>query len=297
MNESAESAIATDIGGVARSDVKTVIKPRSGWQAFNLFEIWRFRQLLWMFALRDISVRYKQTALGVLWAIIQPFVTMVVLSIFFGNFLGVADKVKEVAGASMPYPVFLFAGMLPWNFFSQSVGAGSSSLVSNAAIIRKVYVPRQILPISVLGRPLLDFLVGFAILFVLMLWYGVPIRVTVLAVPVLIMAVAMAALGVGFLLSGLTVRYRDFQFMVGFMIQLWFYVTPVIYPINVLPKHYHWLLQLNPMAGLIESLRACILGSPWDGIGLVISLVVSVCMLILGLAYFNRVERLFADVA
>jgi lipopolysaccharide transport system permease protein len=271
---------------------KLRIEPRKGWRLKELAEVWQYRDLLWYLALRDVRVRYKQTALGASWAILQPLITMVVLNLFFGQVLGVAKRVGDV-----PYPVFLYAGLLPWQFFATAVNLSSSSLVSNAGLLRKVYFPRLVAPLAALGVPLVDYLAAAGVLGALMLFFGVSFQWQLLLLPLALASTVVAALGVGLLLSALTVSYRDFRHVVPFLVQTWFFVTPVIYP-SRLAEHplLQSLLQLNPMGGTIEAARAAVLGTPIDYVGWLISLEVATVMLIAGLAYFNRVERRFADI-
>lgn len=268
----------------------TVIEPRRGWQAVGLGKLWAHRDLLYFLAARDIQVRYKQTALGAFWAVLQPFVMMVVLSVFFGRVFDMSQK------TSVPYPVFVYAGLLPWMFFAAAVTASTNSLVTNANMLRKVYFPRIAVPVAAVGAPLLDYAVSFSVLLGLMGWYGVVPTGQLLVLPVCVLITVVAALGVGVLLSGLTVSYRDFRYVVPFMIQVWFFVTPVIWPVSVVPERYHWLLRLNPMGGTIEAFRASVLGEVIDYGALGVSASVAVVSLVVGLVYFARVERRFADV-
>lgn len=271
----------------------TVLRPRKGWQAIDFMTIWRYRELLAFLALRDIKVRYKQTALGALWAVIQPFVLMVVLSIFFGR---VIDIDMEDKTSGIPYPIFLYAGLLPWIFFAATVTASTSSLVSNAHMLRKVFFPRLIVPLSSVGAPLVDYLVAFGVLLGLMVWYGVMPTVQLFLLPLFMLVTIIAALGVGIGLSGLTVSFRDFRYVVPFMIQVWFFVTPVIWPVTIVDQRYHWLLRLNPMGGTIEAFRAAVLGTPIDVLALGISAAMAILSLVVGLGYFGCAEKRFADV-
>lgn len=268
----------------------TTIQPRHGWQRLDLPDLWRYRDLLWFLMLRDVQVRYKQTVLGAAWAIIQPVAMMAVASIFFGRLLGVAAKV------SVPYPIFFFSGMLAWTFFSGAVGAASMSLVNNAAMLRKIYFPRLIVPFASIGVPAIDLLVSALVLVAMMVWYDVPVTWQLVLLPALSITMLAAALGVGLLLAALNVAYRDFRYVVPFMLQIWFFVTPVIFPVTIVPPQWQWLLQLNPMGGTIEAFRACILGTEIDYGAWAISTLASLVLLALGILYFNRTERRFADV-
>lgn len=293
------SMVSTDsapVSGVEPEMPLVTIRPRSGWQLVHLGEVWAFRDLLWMLTVRDVKVRYRQAVLGAAWAVIQPVVSMVVLTIFFGMFMGISAKVTAELGADVPYPVFLFAGLLPWTLLSASVSGASMSLVSNSQMVSKIYMPRLLLPISSVGAPLLDYAISFVVLLIMMVCYGVGIGFALLLVPLFMVSVLLASMGVGIFLAGVTVAYRDFRYVVPFMIQIWFYLTPVIYPVKFLPEKYRWLLQLNPASGPIEAMRAAVLGQPIVYTDWLISTLVAVVMTVFGLAYFARVERRFADV-
>ena len=267
----------------------TLIRPRRGWRSLDFKELWAYRELLWVLTLRDIKVRYKQTVLGVAWAVIQPVMTMIVFSIFFG-------RLARMPSDGFPYPVFVYAALLPWTFFANAVGGSANSLVGSANLISKVYFPRLIIPLSSVGAGLVDFAISAVILLVMMLVYGVGWSVNLLLAPALVLAVIFTALGVGTLLSALTVAYRDFRYVVPFLIQLWMFVTPVVYPASLVPEHWQWLFYLNPMAGLIEGFRAAFLGRPFDIVGLSISFTVAVAFFLAGILYFEKVERRFADI-
>ncbi|MFI5397419.1 MAG: ABC transporter permease [Candidatus Binatia bacterium] len=293
---SATLAAADTLAPIDRTPTM-VVRPRTGWQTTDLRELWRFRDLLWFLALRDIQIRYKQTALGVLWAVLQPVVSVVVLTIIFGHFLGVAGTVPPVNGKDVPYPVFLFAGQLPWTLFAAAVTASSNSLIGNADILRKVYFPRILMPLAALGAPLLDYVLAFAVFLGVMLWFNVVPGWALLLTPLLLAFTLINVLGVGILLAALNVSYRDFKYVVPFMLQLWFFVTPVIYPVKILPDAWSWLLYLNPMVGPIEAFRAVVLGSELILTRILISTAIGALGLLIGAAYFGRVERRFADIA
>lgn len=269
----------------------TVLRPRRGWQLLDVAALWRYRDLLLLLAQRDVLVRYKQTALGAAWAIIQPLVAMCVLHLFFGKALGVANRVGDV-----PYPIFLYAGLLPWTFFAATVTASSTSLVKHAGILTKVYFPRLLVPLAAAGGPLVDYAVASVVLLGMMLFYSVGFAPALLLMPLLIASVVIAALGVGVLLAAVTVWYRDVQHAVPFLVQTALFVTPVIYPVTLVPETWQWLLYLNPMCGPIEAMRAAILGTPLDVAGWAASTGVGVVLLGVGTACFQRVERAFADV-
>lgn len=268
-----------------------MIRPHHGLAALDPVELWRRRELAWVLALRDLRVRYKQTFLGVAWAVIQPLATMVVLHIFFGKVMGMADKVGGV-----PYPVFLYAGLLPWTLFANAVTASSNSLVGNAHILSKVYFPRLLLPLSATLVPAIDYAIAFVVLAGLMIWFQVPVTLGLVLVPLLVLSTVIAVLGVGILLASLTVCYRDFRYVVPFMLQLWLFMTPVIYDLSFVPDRYQWLMQLNPMAGTIDAFRAVVLDQPVNYAAWLVSTTVATATLLVGLAIFAKLERRFADV-
>lgn len=267
----------------------TVIEKRSTWLP-DLAELWRYRELLFILAWRDIKVRYKQTALGVAWAVLQPLATMAVFSIFFG-------RVAEMPSGGVPYPLFVFAGLLPWFFFQSAVTSSSGSVVGNQALVTKVYFPRLIIPLSSAGSAVIDFAVSFALLLAMMPIYGTAPGWGVLLAPLLVVLLGLAALGVGLLLAALTVAYRDFRYVVPFAIQLWMFATPAIYmdPQLIGPTGNAWL-SLNPAHGLIAAFRACVLGGDINWLSLGTAVAVTAAFLAGGAAYFRRVERGFADV-
>lgn len=257
------------------------------WSAARIGEFWRYRDLLWLLAGRDVRVRYKQTALGALWAIIQPVVTMVVFTLFFGQWLGVPR---------MSDPVFVYAGLLPWMFFSSTVTASAASVVANADIMRKVYFPRLILPIAAAGAPLVDFAVAMVVLLGLMLWKGVGLGAEFVLLPLLAASTLLTALGIGTLLAAVTVSFRDFRHIVPFLLQVWFFATPVLYPASVIPADHSWILTLNPMAAQIEAFRCAILGHPVDYAGWSIACLAAGALAAIGWLQFSRTEERFADI-
>ena len=269
----------------------TLIRPRRGWRALDLPGAWRYRGLGLALAARDLKVRYKQTALGAAWALIQPLATMLVLHVFFGRALGMADRVGDV-----PYPVFLYAGLLPWTLFTAAVNASATSLVNNGHILSKVYFPRLLLPISATLPPLVDYALASLVLAGLMTWFHVEPSIELLLLPALVASTLLAVLGVGILLAAVTVSYRDIRHALPFLLQIWFFVTPVIYPTTLLPPQYGWVLALNPMAGVIEAFRAAILGTPIDYAAWAISSAVAAAIVIVAVIWFANVERRFADI-
>ncbi len=268
---------------------ETVIEPTKGWRNLDLKELWAYRELLWVLTLRDIKVRYKQTVLGVVWALIQPVMLMVVFSIFFG-------KLAKIPSDGYPYPIFVYAALLPWVFFANAISSSASSVVGSANLISKVYFPRLIIPLASIGAGLIDFAIATLVLLLLMIFYGVGWSVNLLAAPVLVVAVLFTALGIGTFLSALNVAYRDFRYVIPFLIQLWMFATPVVYPASLVPEKWQWILYLNPMAGLIEGFRSAFLGRPFDFEALGISFTVAVIVFLVGVAYFEKVERRFADI-
>ncbi len=267
----------------------TVIEPPKGWHMLNWRELWAYRELLWVLTARDIKVRYKQTVLGAAWAIVRPVLTMLIFSVVFGT-------LAKMPSDGFPYPVFVYAALLPWTFFATAISTSGQSLVGSTNLVSKVYFPRLIIPLSSIGAGLIDLAISTGILLLMMLWYGVGWSVNLLAAPVLLMAVIFIALGVGTLLSALTVAYRDFTHLTPFIVQIWMYITPVIFPVSLVPERWQWLLYLNPMTGLIEGFRSAFLGKAFDMQGLGISFLMAVVIFVVGITYFEKVERRFADI-
>lgn len=269
----------------------TIIEPKPGWQFLNLHDLWRYRELLFFLTWRDIKVRYKQTVLGAAWAVLQPFATMVVFSLVFG-------RLANMPADGIPYPLFVFAGLLPWYFFSNAITSGGQSVVGNQNLVTKVYFPRLIIPLSAVGASLVDFVIGFGMLIALSFYYGVVPGWGLLLVPLISIGLLIAATGVGTLLAALTVAYRDFRYVVPFMVQLWMFATPSIYLSAEAFGSPRWLawLPFNPAYGLILNFRSAALGEPFDWYSLSISSGVSLAILLLGCLYFRRVERWFADI-
>ena len=266
-----------------------VIEPTHGFVAIDLRELWHYRDLLYFLTWREISIRYKQTVLGFTWAIIQPLLTMIVFTVFLG-------RLAKVPSDGVPYPVFSYLGLLPWTYFANAVTRSGTSLVSNANLLSKVYFPRLLIPLSGTLSALVDFAVAFVILIVLMLIYSVPITASLLLVIPLTILTSVAATGVGMWLSALNVQYRDVQHAVPFLIQLWMFATPVVYPASVVPEKWRLLFALNPMAGVIEAYRAAALGRPIDWRTLGVSCVVVLLITAIGAWQFRRMERRFADI-
>ena len=267
-----------------------LIDPPSGWPTLGLRELWEYRELLYFFTWRDIKVRYKQTALGAAWAIIQPFFMMLVFSLFFG-------RLAHVSSDGIPYPVFVYAGLLPWQLFSQSLVESSNSLVTNERLINKVYFPRVCLPISAVIAALVDFTIAFTILILMMAFYGVRPTAAIVALPAFILLAACTALAVGLWLSAFNARYRDVRYTINFFVQFWLFATPVAYSSSLVPLRWRALYGLNPMAGVVEGFRWSLLGgSEAPGPMLAVSVSMVVLLFIGGLYYFRRMEAEFADV-
>lgn len=268
-----------------------IIEPPKGWIAINWPELWRGRELLYFLSWRDVKVRYKQTIMGAAWAVLQPLMTMAVFTIFFGRLAGL----EKLTGGS-PYPIYVYAGLLPWTFFANTVTNSSNSLVGNSNLITKVYFPRLLLPLATAGVALVDLAVSFVVLLIMMAYYRTPLSWQLLLVPFLLCGTVLVATGVGMLLSALTVAYRDFRYVVPFLIQLWMFATPVIYPLNIVAPKFRWLLSINPMAGLIDGFRSAFLARPVSWVAIGVSSLVSIGVFLYGAIYFRRVERRFADI-
>jgi len=269
----------------------TLIESRSSWQALNLSEIWRYRELLFFFAWRDVKIKYKQTVLGVTWTVLQPVATMVVMTVLFGRLVGLEGQTGGI-----PYPVFVFAGLLPWNLFAECLGGASNSVVNSGHIITKIYFPRLLVPIAAVGANLVNFAISLTVLFGLMLYYRLMPGPEVLLLPILLGLLVMASLSVGILLSAVNVAYRDVRHMLPFVVQMGMFLTPVIYPVTIIPEQYRWLLALNPMAGIVSGFRYCLLGQPVDWGMLLVSVLTIVTAFMASVYIFRRIESRFADI-
>ena len=280
---------AVTFGEQAGTTPITVIEPRHGWRDFGIGELWAHRELLLFFVWRDLKVRYKQTFFGAAWAILQPVLLMAVFSISLGRIPGVGPS-------GVPYPLFIFAGLVPWTLFAQSLTGASNSLVGGEAIITKVYFPRLLLPFAAVGSFLLDFVIALGALIALMLWFGVLPTPAILWVPALTLLALVTALGIGTFLAALNVRYRDVKYVVPFLVQLWLFASPVVYTSDLIPERWKALYALNPMTGVVEGFRWAMIGGPRPDELIFVSAAASVVILIGALLYFRRVERTFADV-
>jgi lipopolysaccharide transport system permease protein len=253
-------------------------------------ELWRYRELLLILTWRDVSVRYKQTLIGVSWILLQPLLTIAVFSLFFGRLAGLEHRTGGI-----PYPIYVCAGLLPWTFFANSTATGGVSLISNINLVTKVYFPRLLVPFASVGAALVDLAVSLAVLLVLMLVYSVPPTWQLLAAPLAILGLLLVALGVASFMAAATAEYRDLRYVLPFLLQLWLFVTPVIYPTSLVPDSWRWCLFLNPLTGLIETFRAAFLGLPVGWATAAASLVTSAAAFLIGCFYFRWVERRLAD--
>jgi len=269
-----------------------LIKPQKKWFNLNLKELWLYRELAFIFAWRDIKVRYKQTALGVIWAILQPVLMVMIFSFFFG-------KLAKIPSDGIPYPIFAFAGIIFWNYFSVSLTGSSNAVNDNENIIKKVYFPRLILPIASAITPLIDLFISLTILILLMFYYGfVPTLISAVFVPLLLFISFLASSGLGLFLASINLKYRDVRYALPFFIQILMYLTPVIYPSSMVGQKYQWILALNPMTGIIEAARSIFFAvNPVDYHLLFISTVISIILFLVGVIRFKKTERFFADLA
>jgi homopolymeric O-antigen transport system permease protein len=266
-----------------------VIRPSRAWVPLNLGEIWSYRELLYFLTWRDVKVRYKQAALGVAWAVIQPLFTMLIFTLFFG-------RLAKIPSNGVPYPLFSYAALLPWTFFANALASSGNSLVGNRNLITKVYFPRLIVPAAAVAAGLVDFAISFVVFIGLFAYYRFPLTSNILMVVPLVALVSVLAIGVGMWMSAVNVRYRDVQYALPFLIQLWMFVSPVIYPSSLMPQRWRWLLALNPMTGIIEGFRSTLLGQPFVWNAIAYSVVFTLTILIYASFSFRRMERYFADI-
>ena len=269
----------------------TKISPSKGWQLINLSEVWEYKDLLYFLTIRGIKAKYAQSVLGVGWAIIQPLFQTLVFTVIFGN-------LAKMGSDGVPYVLFSFTAMVPWNYFSNILTNSSSSLVQNRDMLSKVYFPRLVLPISSVLSGLLDFLIAFLVLVGLLIYYQMVPNLNIIYFPLLLLILIMTSLGIGMILSAMAVQYRDVQYAMSFLVRILLYSVPVVYSINIIPDQYLYWYALNPMVGVIEGMRAALLSTrtmPWDLIG--IGSVVSLVLFIFGAFYFKRMEKTFADIA
>jgi lipopolysaccharide transport system permease protein len=265
------------------------IRPSPKWSALNLQDLWSYRELLYFLTWRDVKVRYKQTLLGAAWAIIQPLFAMLIFTLFFGRLAGVPSD-------GIPYPLFAFAGLLPWMFFSNAVTASGNSLVGSSNLITKVYFPRMIIPGAAVAAGLVDFGIAFVILVVLMAHYGVGVTAGIVMLPALVVLTMLLALGIGMWMSALNVKYRDVRHALPFLIQLWMFATPIVYPSSIVPARWRWALAINPLAGIIEGYRSSLFGRGLNWLMFAISTLLTLAVLVCSAYIFRRMEKSFADV-
>jgi lipopolysaccharide transport system permease protein len=270
-----------------------VIEPRGYWSSFNLRDLWRYRELFYFLTWRDVKVRYKQTVLGAAWAILQPVFNMVIFSLIFG-------KVAKLPSDEIPYPLFAFAGLLPWTFFSNAIGSAGNSLVGNSHLITKVYFPRMIIPAAAVLAGLVDFAFAFVVMGVLLVWYQVPLSWNLMMLPALVVLLSALAFSAGTLLSSLNVKYRDIRYVIPFLIQFWMFATPIIYPVSMMPQKFRWVFKLNPLTGIIEGYRVALLSgmnhSSFDWAAIGVSTLITLALLIYAAYHFRGTERIFADI-
>ncbi len=267
-----------------------IIRPSKGWVSLNMSDLWKYRELLYFLVWRDVKVRYKQTILGFAWAILQPFLTMVVFSIFFGRLAGVPSD-------GIPYPIFTYTALLPWQLFAYVLAESSNSLVANRQLLTKVYFPRLVIPFSTVFAGLVDFGISFIALIAMMLFFGIIPTANALALPFFVLLAIAAALGVGIWLSALNVQYRDVHYVIPFLTQFWLFMTPIAYPSGLVPEPWRTWYGLNPMAGVVEGFRWVLLGRTSSTASLlIVSIFVVFVVLVSGIAYFRRMEKTFADV-
>lgn len=282
MNTSARFAVA--------ELPRIIIQPSSGWRSLGLKDLRQYRELLYFLAWRDIKVRYKQTVLGGLWAIIQPFLTMVVFSLFFG-------KLAKIPSDGIPYPLFAYAALVPWTFFANGLSQSADSLVGSANLIKKVYFPRLVIPISCVLSGLVDFVLAFVVLLGMMLYYGLVPTLNVIWLPFLLILALVTSLGTGFWLSAMNVQFRDVRYTVPFLIQVWLFATPIAYPSSLLGEPWRTIYGLNPMVGVVEGFRWALLGAHTaPGPVILVSSLAALTLLVTGAFYFRRMETTFADV-
>jgi lipopolysaccharide transport system permease protein len=288
MSAAPKSAVSFSAGNEPPKPL-IAIEAGRGLAGLDLWDLWLHRDLFFFLIWRDVKVRYKQTVLGAAWAILQPFLTMVVFTLFFG-------RLAKVPSDGIPYPIFAYAGLLPWTFFSNAITASSNSLVGNASLITKVYFPRMVIPAAAVGAGLVDLAIAALILVAMMAYYGFGLGWSALMLIPLVVLTSLLALGVGMWMSGLNVKYRDVRYALPFCVQLWMYATPIIYPISFIPERWRWILVLNPLTGIIDGYRSALFGRPFPWSELMVSTILTLLFLVYAAYSFKRMERDFADV-
>jgi lipopolysaccharide transport system permease protein len=269
---------------------KIIIEKRRGILDDNWSELWEYRELLYTFVERELKIRYKQTAIGVSWVVLQPMITVVIFTVIFG-------QLAKIPSDGVWYPVFALTALLPWNFFSQAISRAGGALVGNANLVSKIYFPRILLPFSMVLAPLVDLALSLLLLFCLLIYAGIPLTLKVLTLPAFILVAMFAAMGTSLFLSAANVKYRDIGHAIPFIIQIWMFVSPIVYPVTLVPERWRWLYGLNPMAGVVEGFRWALLGQTApDPILIIESCLIFSVVFVLGLLYFKKMERQFADV-
>jgi lipopolysaccharide transport system permease protein len=269
---------------------KIIIENRGGLFDINWSELWEYRELLYAFVGRELKIRYKQTAIGVSWVVLQPLITVLIFTVIFG-------RLAKIPSDGVWYPVFALTALIPWNFFSQAISRSATALVGNANLVSKVYFPRMVLPLSMVVAPVVDLALSLILLFGLLMYAGIPLTFKVVALPAFILVAMFTAMGISLFVSAANVKYRDVGHAIPFVIQIWMFVSPIVYPVSLVPEHWRWLYGLNPMAGVIEGFRWALLGQTApDPMVMGGSCLVFFAVLIAGLVYFRKMERQFADV-
>lgn len=266
------------------------IEPSKGWVSLRLNELWDYRELTYFFIWRDIKIRYKQTVLGAFWAILQPLLTMVIFSLFFG-------KLAQIPSDGIPYPIFSYSALVPWTFFANGLLQASNTLVNNANMVKKIYFPRLILPISSVFAGIVDFVLAFIVLLMMMFYFRIYPTANVVWLPLFLLLALVTSLGTGFWFSAMNAQFRDIRYIVPFVIQAWMFLTPIAYPSSLIPEPWRTIYGINPMAGVVEGFRWALLGSDTEpGLMTLVSAVVAIFLLVSGAFYFRRMEKTFADV-
>lgn len=280
---------SSSVSGETKKLVKIAIRSTEGWRFLDLRELWAFRELIYFLTWRDIKVRYKQTTVGVAWAVLQPLAMMLVFTFFFG-------RLARIPSDGIPYPLFAYTALLPWQLFSRTITESTNSLIVDQRLITRVYFPRIIIPLATVLAAIVDFLIASVLLIALMLFYGVTPGAAVLWIPFFVLLMLVTSSGIGFWLSSLNVEYRDVRYIVPFLNQLWFFLTPIVYPSSLVPEKWQFLYGLNPMVGVVEGFRWALLGvgkgpSPM----IAVSILVAVSLFVSGIIWFRRRERTFVD--
>lgn len=286
---------SSETEGTSEFAEELVIEPVQGWAPVDFHELWRYRELAFFLVWRDVKVRYKQTVLGVAWAVLVPIFSVTIFTIIFGNFAGLKETLPERLVDA--YPVYVYAGLLPWIFFSNAISLGGMSLVNQQQLLTKIYFPRLFVPSATVSGALVDMALSFGVFLGLMAIFSVAPSPWMLLLPVLVLLVWAAALGIAYLLSALTVSYRDFRFVIPFMVQAWQFLSPVVYPTEIVPEQYRLIYALNPLAGIIEGFRSAIFGMPFQWGMLAVSSLSTAVLFTFGMLYFRKTESRFADIA